>query len=366
MATSRLRVGIIGANASYGWAPRAHMPSLMGLPDFELAAVCTAHEETAKASAEKFGAIMAFHNHQDMVRHPDIDVVAVVVSVPLHHRLTMDALEAEKHVFTEWPLGANLQEAQEIADLARAKGVHTMVGLQARCAPAFLRMKELIDEGYVGEVLSCYMTQFNAGVLARTSDRTWQGDRALGATVLTIAFGHAVDAMCMCVGDFQEVSAEVTTQVPQWHESDTDRMVDVTASDNVLVNGRLAGGAVASAHVASIPSHGEGFKLEVFGRKGTLAVTTPQTAQIGSLKLLGGKGDDSALQELPIPERLTWVPEAVPRGPAFNVGQMWGRFGDAIRNDKRAEPDFDTAVGLHRLLDTIQKSSDTGARQRVQ
>ena len=366
MATNKLRVGIIGANVSYGWSPGAHIPSLLALPDFELAAVCTAHEETAKASAEKFGARMAFHDHQEMVRHPDIDVVAVVVRVPLHHRLTMDALEAGKHVFTEWPLGANLQEAEELADMARAKGVHTMTGLQARCAPAFLRMKELIDEGYVGEVLSCHMTQFNPGVLARTSGRTWQRDRTLGATVLTIAFGHAVDAMCMCVGDFQEVSAEVTTQVTQWHESDTDRMVDVTAPDNVLVSGRLVGGAVASAHVGSIPSHGEGFRLEIFGREGTLVVTTPQTAQIGSLKLLGGKGGDSSLQELPMPEGLTWVPEAVPQGPAFNVGQMWGRFGDAIRNDKKAEPDFDTAVSLHRLLDTIQKASDTGAKQRVQ
>ena len=125
MVTNKLRVGVIGANVDYGWAPRTHLPALLALPEFELAAVCTAHEETARASAEKFGAPLAFHDHQEMVRHPDIDVVAVVVRVPLHHRLTMDALEAGKHVFVEWPLGANLQEAQEMADLAHARGVRT-------------------------------------------------------------------------------------------------------------------------------------------------------------------------------------------------------------------------------------------------
>lgn len=365
MATNRLRVGVIGANESYGWAPRAHLPALLALPDFELAAVCTAHEETAKASAKKFGARLAFHDHHEMLRHPDIDVVAVVVKVPLHHRLTMDALNAGKHVYTEWPLGANLREAREMADLARAKGVHTMVGLQARCAPVFLRMRELVDDGYVGEVLSCHLSQLSSGVLTRTSDRTWQRDRRLGANTLTIAFGHAIDALCMCLGEFQEVSAVVTTQVPQWHETDTDRMVDVTSPDNILLSGRLAGGAVVSAHVGSIPWHGSSHRLEVYGREGTLVATTQQTAQMAGLRLLGGKSGDSALQELPIPERLTWAPKAVPQGPAFNVGQMWSRFGDAIRNGKRAEPDFDTAVARHEMLDAIQKASDRGRRQTL-
>ena len=136
MAADKIRVGVIGANVNYGWGPRAHLPALLALPDFELAAVCTAHEETAKESAEKYGAPLAFHDHNEMLRQADLDAVAVVVRVPLHHGLTMDALGAGKDVYTEWPLGANSQEAQEMADLAREKGVRTMVGLQGRCAPA--------------------------------------------------------------------------------------------------------------------------------------------------------------------------------------------------------------------------------------
>ena len=365
MATSRLRVGVIGANARYGWGPRAQLPALLGLPDFELLAVCTAHEETAKASAEKFGARLAFHDHRKMVGHADIDVVAVNVRVPLHHQLTMDALNTGKHVYTEWPLGANLQEAHEMAELARGKGVHTMVGLQARCDPVFLRMKELIDEGYVGEVISCHMSLFGGGALSRSSRYTWMADRTMGATTLTIAFGHAIDALCMCLGEFREISAVVSTQIPQWHETNTDRMVDVTAPDNVVVVGRLARGTVVSTHVGAIPWHGSGRLLEVYGREGTLVITGQPATQPGGLRLLGGKGSDSMLQELPIPDHLTWVPEAVPQGPPFNVGQMWSRFADAIRNDIQVDPDFDTAVTRHKLLDAIQRASDTGQRQML-
>src|SRR5919202_3365157 len=176
MGQERIRLGIIGANMRYGWGTRAHLPALARLPDYEVVAVCTAHRETAEETAKQFGVPLAFHDHHEMLRHPDIDAVAVVVRVPLHHRLTMDALRAGKHVLTEWPLGANLSEAQEMADLARAQGVHTMVGLQGRLAPAFLRLKELIEEGYVGEVLSCKLTQTRHGGLSRTSGKTWLRD----------------------------------------------------------------------------------------------------------------------------------------------------------------------------------------------
>ena len=361
----KLKIGVIGANVGYGWSPRAHLPALLAMPDFELAAVCTAHEETARESAAKFGAPLAFHDHLEMLAQADLDAVAVSVRVPLHHRLTMDVLKAGKHVYTEWPLGANLQETEEMAELARHKGVHTMVGLQGRASPVYLRMKELIEEGYVGEVVSCHLTSLGSGVLTRVSGRTWQRDVMLGANTLTISFGHLIDALCMCVGEFSEVSAVVSTRVKQWHESDTGRDVDVTSPDNILVNGTLESGAVVSAHVGSIPWHGSSVRLEVYGRDGTLVIESPGSPQTGSSRLMGGKPDDSGLRELPIPSSLSQVPDTVPEGPPFNVAQMWTRFGEAIRTGKRAEPDFDSAVSRHRLIDAIQRASETGRRQNL-
>jgi predicted dehydrogenase len=365
MAHDKIRLGIIGANIHYGWGTRAHLPALTHLPDYEVVALCTAHPETARESAKQFEVPFAYHRHEELLRHPDIDAVAVVVRVPLHHQLSMDVLRAGKHVFTEWPLGANLQEAEEMADLARSQGVHTMVGLQGRFAPAFRRLKELLDEGYVGEILACHLTQIRPGVLSRTSGRAWQHDRTLGATTLTIPFGHAVDCMCMCVGELSEVAAVVSTQVPQWYETDTKRMVDVTAPDNILVSGRLGSGAVASVHVASVPWHGSSMKLEVFGREGTLLASTSQSAQIDPVRLEGGRGTDPTLREIPIPDRLTAVPHGVPEGEALNVARMYQALALAIHTGTRVEPDFATAVTRHKLIDAVQAASDQGKRISV-
>ena len=167
MPSDKIRVGIIGANARYGWSMRAHLPALLVLPGFELTAVCTSRPETAAESAKAYGAKMAFHDFREMVKHPDIDLISVSVRVPLHHDMVMAALEAGKHVFCEWPLGANLTEAEEMAALARSKGVRHMVGLQARGAPPLLHLRDLLAEGYVGEVLACNMTMFLPGLLQR-------------------------------------------------------------------------------------------------------------------------------------------------------------------------------------------------------
>jgi predicted dehydrogenase len=72
------------------------VPALQTLPGYELKAVCTAHEETAKQSAQKFGAELAFHDMDEMVAHPDIDLITVVVRVPWHKQLIMPALQSGK------------------------------------------------------------------------------------------------------------------------------------------------------------------------------------------------------------------------------------------------------------------------------
>jgi predicted dehydrogenase len=300
-----------------------------------------------------------------MLASPDIDAVAVVVRVPSHYQLTTDVLNAGKHVFTEWPLGATLAEAQELASLARTKGVQTMVGLQARAAPGVLYMKELVDLGYVGEVMSCHLSLVRGGVLERTSDRTWQRDDSLGATTLTIPCGHAIDALRFVVGDFSDVSSVVATQAQQWFETDTKQYVDVTAPDNILVSGRLGSGGVASVHVATVPWAGSGWRMEIYGREGTLVADSADSPQLDKVRLRGAKAGDGDLHELEIPARHVYVLEGMPAGAPYNVGQMYYLFGQAIRSGNACEPNFDTAVELHRFLDAIRESSDQGRQVAV-
>ena len=355
----KIRLGVIGANIHRGWAPRAHLPAIVASPAFELTAVCTTRQESAEESRAKFGAKLAFDDWRKMLDHPDIDAVAVVLRVPAHYEPTMAALNAGKHVYTEWPLGRNTAEAQEMAELARARGVRNLVGLQARAAPALLYAKALVESGYVGAVMSCHVSRIQEGVLERTSDRSWQRDREMGANTLTITCGHTIDALRFVVGDFSTVSAVVSTQAREWLEVDTQQKVGVTSPDNILVSGTLANGGVASVHVASNPWAGSGYRMEIYGRDGTLVVTSEESPNHDGMRLQGARGGN-VLEDLEVPGKYTYVLEAMPRGAPYNVGQIYYQFGQGIRSGENCQPDFNTAVELHRFLDNIQEASVQG------
>ena len=361
--SAKIRVGTVGATVTRGgsgWGANAHIPALRALPDYELKAVCTAHNDTARASQEAFGAELAFDNFDQMLAHPDIDLVVVCVRVPGHHELVIRALQAGKDVFCEWPLGRTLAEAEELAALASRQHKRTIVGLQAQSDPTVMYVRELILDGYVGHVQAVNFTYTSQAVTERGPGRIWQGDRRNGANTLTIAAGHAIDAVCFMLGEFDELSARLATNITQWHNPETNETFKVDSPDWISVTGRLASGAQAAFLTATVPANPSASRLEIFGTGGTLVVTAGSFNQ-GPATVVGSHGKDP-LESLPTPGRFTLVPEGVPSGAPFNVAQAYVRFA---RGDQ-FEPDFGHAVTRHALIDAIERSNAESRAVRFQ
>src|SRR5439155_5536213 len=236
MATSngrakRIRVGIIGANPDRGWAAQAHIPALRSLSDdFEITALSTTRRRSADAAGKLFGIPAAFDNHQELVNSPTVDVVAVTVKVPHHLELASAALVAGKAVYCEWPLGNGLKEAETLAALARKKGVVAVAGLQARSAPSVAYVHDLIKQGYVGEVLSTTLIGSGMGWGPTVEPyNAYLNDSKNGATMLSIAVGHAADALCYCLGEVKELSATMTRRRTTFTIAGTDESKPMTA-----------------------------------------------------------------------------------------------------------------------------------------
>ena len=364
--TNTIRVGIVGATVTQGgssWGQNAHVPALKALPGYELKAVCTAHEDTAKASAAAFGAEHAFHRFSDMAAHPEIDLIVVVVRVPGHRELVMAALQAGKAVLCEWPLGRTLAEAEEMAGLARQRSVKTIVGLQGRSDPAILYARELVQQGYIGEVLTANLTTAAPAVLQRGPGRIWQGVRANGANTLTIAGGHAIDALCAVLGEFAELSARVSTRIPEWRTLD-GQPVPVDAPDSITVVGRMVSGAEVSVNIAAVPSNPGGNRLEIYGREGALVVRGDGSFNIGPSQVHAGKGKEP-MTSMSVPSKHKVAPQGTPSGPPYNVAQAYARAAGALRGGGAFDVDFDLAVRRHKLIDAIERSSATGRSVKV-
>jgi predicted dehydrogenase len=233
---NKIRVGIVGANPSRGFASIAHIPALQALPDFEISAVCTTRQESADAAARKYGAPLAFCDAEKLAQHPDVDLVTVSVKVPDHYQPVMAAINAGKHVYCEWPLGRNTDEAVRMCDAASRTGIRHAVGLQGQVSPAINYAKDLIADGYVGRILSATMIGC-APNWGPTIDRAYQADRANGANLLTITGGHTVDALCYCLGEFREVTACVVSQRDRMPVDETGEIIAKTVPDQLVVNG---------------------------------------------------------------------------------------------------------------------------------
>jgi predicted dehydrogenase len=363
---TKIRVGVVGANPTRGWGTAAHLPALRGLDEYELTAVATTRLETARATAKKFGIPRAFSDASDLVAHPDIDVVAVAVKVPEHDALIRAALEERKHVFSEWPLGVNADQARRLAALAAEKGVAHIVGLQGYHAPGAVFVRELLDQGAVGTPLAVSVVTSGGPAGRRIPAANMYATEAkAGATVLSISAAHVLATLERAVGRLRSVSGIVASVNREATVIETGEKVAVDAPDQVVVAGRLDSDAVLSLAVqgGSAPS-GPGFEARIIGTEATLTVrpASPGGFHITDWAVSIAR-EDGTHEDLPVPERLTPVPASVPAGPPRNVAILYQVLAGRIRDGQPVTPDFADAAAHHELIDAIQKASDDGAAQ---
>ena len=139
---------------------------------------------------------------------------------------------------------------------------------------------------------------------------------------------------------------------------------------------------MVSAHIGNVPWHGTGWRMEVYGREGTVVASSEDWPQFGNIQIWGVQGNQGAvrptgfekltvpeLERLTVPDRLIHVPGRMrvtePSDAAALIGQLYLILARAIREESEVGPDFNLAAKRHRLLDAIQRSSDEGRKLEV-
>lgn len=355
-------VGIIGGSAGRTWAAAAHIPALRAMPDFEIRALSTSRKESAEEAGRVFGVANVFDNHEALLACPGVDLVVVTVKVPTHLKLVTAALNAGKMVYSEWPLGNGLAEAETLAALARKRRLRTVAGLQVQGSPQLHQVRDLVADGYVGRVLSTSLIG-SGGVWGPATDDfyAYLDDRANGATLMTIPMGHTLDGVCTVLGEFTALSATAAIAWPEVKLAGSDRTVRRTAYDQIAVAGRI-GDVVATVHYRGGFNAGTNFLWEINGTDGVLQLTGDNGSLQAIAPVVRGARNGEPLAELATPAQYRLVPAAVPDGAPLNVAQMHAMLAGDLRDGTHRAPDFEHAVRRHRLLDQIETAIETGER----
>jgi len=249
----KVRIGIIGS----GGFAHQHIWGIEPLDYAEVVAVCDVIEENAKNIAEKYNIPCYYTDYHELLKREDIDAVTLPLPDQVHAEVAIAALHAGKHVLCEKPMALSREDCCAMIRAAKETGKQLMVGQIGRYTPAFVRAKELVEAGEIGELIF-----IEAEYAHDYSKIGGQGGWRVTPERHPILGGgcHAIDLIRMIAGNPTEVSAFATNKV----------LLDWPINDNTIAIMKFPNGVIGKV----FNSHGckrlYTMRTVVQGTKGTL------------------------------------------------------------------------------------------------
>ncbi|CAG7959249.1 unnamed protein product [Penicillium olsonii] len=364
-----IRVGLIGLSPGGGWAPVSHLPYLQRSSKYSITAVCNSSLESGNKAIEQYNlpsaSTKAYDSVESMCDSGTVDLVVCVVVVFSHYKLVKPAIERRKDVYVEWPLCGTTEESRELAQLAKEKGVRTIIGFQSRAGHVHSTLQEILDSGRIGRVLASHIV--GSSTTPETGNRLDKrylyfkerhAEGTTGQVTLTIYMGHTMDFVASLLGQPTTVSAQLQTTWPYVDIVDGDKIMETnvkkTADDYASLHGTTETG-VKYTYVlrgGDAFQEGEGLVWDIIGEKGQIRVT-------GATIMLNIGAENYKIQAK---DYATGKIETVPMHQKLplpllsqNIGMMYERFADG-----KSVPTFEDAVRRHEFLDAVFTSNEEG------
>lgn len=283
----------------------------------------------------------------------------------------MPVIKAGKDVYVEWPLASNLTQATEMYTAAQKSGSKTIVGLQSRSNPYIRKIKELVANKTVGDLLSSTQ-EFTLGWVGDVEPPTVEyfTKKESGGNFLTILFGHTADPVFHALGGLEELSALLTTRWPETKllhaDGSFNRMIKRETPDHVMLQGTLKNNG---APISMTARSGKGFKdspnlvWRIFGTKGEIRLTSAAmlTLALGGEKIEVFDHEKDTVEVVNV-EYAEAVKDLSPF--AKDIGMLYEGFVKGWGVEE-GFVDFEQAVGMHTIIDCMEKSSEERKYKKI-
>jgi len=354
-----LRVGVIGVG---NWARHGHLRVLDLLPQYAFQAVFSQRREAAEAAAREYHIGRVASSVDELIGSADIDLVVVLNTAPQHAQTVKRVIEAGKDVYCEWPLTTTVAQSQELLELARARDVRHMVGLQRRVAPHNRYVRDLLAQGFVGELRSVRMhVSMNYLQALRSRALEWTVPPENFSSVVAIYGGHFMDMVFAVTGWPVAIAALTPNQFPSVTIKETGVSMNTTAPDQLVLMGMLDERAVLSVHIEGGKRNGSGVQIDITGTEGDLRITNESAfGDVGDdYVILGAHGDKQPLARLDVPQGFHRLPASELPSAVLELGELYWAYAHDVSHGTHEAPDFADAVRMHRLIDGALASFST-------
>lgn len=359
--SGKIRVGVIGLGH---WSEYGHLPALKLLPDYELTAVYSRSQEKAAALVERHGFKYAAASLEELVSHPEVDLVLVLTPAFQHEEGIRAAIAAGKDVYCEWPLTPSTALSSELLALADKAGVRTIVGLQRRLNPGYQYVRDVLDQGEIGEVRSVRLhVSVEYFQRERPASLYYTIPEANFSNLLSIYGGHFLDALfSTMVGYPQNVSAVVVNQFKEVTLIETGETLPHTSPDQVVLAGTFANGAVLSVHFEAGKRNNFGVQIDITGSKGDLKISNSTSFGNAFNHIEIARGDAQPLTTLVVPAEYEWVPQGELGASVVELAYLYAAHARDVKTGSTLAPTFADALRMHELIEQIVESDRSGKR----
>ncbi len=368
-----VRIGLVG----YGFIGKVHTLAYRCLPmvydpmpaRVRLAGVCAASQASVDKAVEQAGYEFATTDWRELVKRDDIDAIHCCTPNHLHRDVVIGALRAGKHVYCDKPLAANLAEAREIVEAARHAGSQHQMTFHLRFAPAIMRAKQLVDEGFLGRVFNFRAAYLHSGYIDPNRPMSWRLDAAAGGGALVDLGSHVLDLLRHLLGDFDAVMAVAETFIKERPlPGATHQKAAVTVDDLTLMTIRLANGALGTLEASRLATGtNDEMRLEIHGELGALRFNLMDPNWLYAFDArepeaaLGGNRGFKAIETVQ-----RYPPPAVLPGPKAAIG--WLRYHLASQFDfitslvtsRPCSPDFEDGLRVQEAMEAAYISAREG------
>ncbi|MDX2241139.1 MAG: Gfo/Idh/MocA family oxidoreductase [Leptolyngbyaceae cyanobacterium bins.302] len=361
MSQAEIGVAIVGT----GFGQKVHIPAFQAHHRTHIVAVY--HQDLAKAEAiaQAHAIPQACSTLEEIVALPDVQGVSISTPPFLHYPMAKTVLQAGKHLLLEKPTTLNVAEAKELDALATRSGLATTMNFEFRCIPAWLRLAELLAEGYVGQKRLIKIDWLVSSRADASRPWNWYAQKEKGGGALGAIGSHAFDYIAWLFGSIQRLSARLSVSVPQRPDpASGGQLKPVDADDVCLITAELTDGTPCQICLSAATYQGRGHWVEVYGDRGTLILgSSNQKDYVHGFQLWGSQTGEP-LSEIAIPAELefprTWEDGRI--APFVRIVDRWVQ---GIDQGRSVAPSLQAGVYSQLLMDLAHESNLTGTWTNV-
>lgn len=341
-----IKIGMVGVGAISG----IYLENITNrFQEIELVAVCDLIRERAEKAQEKYNVPKLYDTMYELFADPEIDIVLNLTRPYEHYGVSIEALKAGKHVYSEKPLAATLEEGKALVEMAQEKGLMLGGAPDTFLGAGIQTCRKLIDDGYIGDPIGA------AAFMICRGHESWHPDPAFyyqhGGGPMMDMGPYYITALVNLLGGVSSVMGVTKASFPtrtitsQPHCGETVQVEVPTYVAGILNFDSGATGTIFTTFDVCYPSQA---RLEVYGTKGTLFVPDPNGFG-GPVKLLRQEGSEP--MEIPL---CFDYPE---NSRALGLADM----AKALQTGREPRESWKQTYHVLEILQSFEKSSDAGA-----